>query len=106
MSTQIVIPNVGESVTSGVIAAWTVADGAYVERDETVLELETDKVTMEVPAPASGIVKHAAAEGDEVDVGAAVGEIDESAPKPVGDATLAPEAPAPVEAAPAAVAPT
>ena len=53
MSTEIVIPNVGESVTSGVIATWTVEDGAYVERDETVLELETDKVTMEVPAPAS-----------------------------------------------------
>ncbi|PCI10915.1 dihydrolipoyllysine-residue succinyltransferase [bacterium] len=102
MSTQIVIPNVGESVTSGVIAAWTVADGAYVERDETVLELETDKVTMEVPAPASGIVKHIAAEGDEVDVGAAVGEIDESAPKPAGDATPAPQAPAPVESTPAA----
>ncbi len=86
MSTQIVIPNVGESVTSGVIAAWSVADGAYVERDETVLELETDKVTMEVPAPASGVVKHSAAEGDEVDVGASVGEIDESADKPAGDA--------------------
>ncbi len=105
MSTQIVIPNVGESVTSGVIAAWTVADGAYVERDETVLELETDKVTMEVPAPASGVVKHMAAEGDEVDVGAAVGEIDESAPKPAGDATPAPEAPAPAESTPAPAAP-
>jgi len=100
MSTQIVIPNVGESVTSGVIAAWTVADGAYVERDETVLELETDKVTMEVPAPASGIVRHSAAEGDEVDVGAAVGEIDESAEKPAGDA--APASAAAPEAAPAA----
>ncbi len=84
MATQIVIPNVGESVTSGIISAWTVADGAYVERDQTVLELETDKVTMEVPAPASGVVKHSANEGDEVDVGAAVGEIDESAEKPAG----------------------
>tara|TARA_R110000782_G_scaffold20675_18_gene55891 strand:- start:2847 stop:4193 length:1347 start_codon:yes stop_codon:yes gene_type:complete len=82
MATQIVIPNVGESVTSGVIAAWSVKDGAYVERDQTVLELETDKVTMEVPAPAAGIVKHAASEGDEVEVGAVVGEIDESAEKP------------------------
>ena len=77
MATKIEIPNVGESVTSGIIAAWSVEDGGYVERDETVLELETDKVTMEVPAPASGIVKHGAAEGDEVDVGAVVGEIDE-----------------------------
>ncbi len=85
MATQIVIPNVGESVTSGIISAWTVEDGAYVERDQTVLELETDKVTMEVPAPASGVVKHGAGEGDEVDVGAAVGEIDESAEKHAGD---------------------
>ena len=86
MSTEIVIPNVGESVTSGVISAWSVEDGAYVERDQTVLELETDKVTMEVPAPASGVVKHTASEGDEVDVGAVVGSIDESAAKPAADA--------------------
>jgi 2-oxoglutarate dehydrogenase E2 component (dihydrolipoamide succinyltransferase) len=104
MATKIEIPSVGESVTSGIISAWSVEDGAYVERDETVLELETDKVTMEVPAPASGIVKHSAAEGDEVDVGAVVGEIDESAAKPAGgDAPAAapsePAAPA-VESAP------
>jgi 2-oxoglutarate dehydrogenase E2 component (dihydrolipoamide succinyltransferase) len=104
MATKIEIPSVGESVTSGIISAWSVEDGAYVERDETVLELETDKVTMEVPAPASGIVKHSAAEGDEVDVGAVVGEIDESAAKPAGgDAPVAapsePAAPA-VESAP------
>ncbi|GIW74001.1 MAG: dihydrolipoyllysine-residue succinyltransferase component of 2-oxoglutarate dehydrogenase complex [Phycisphaerales bacterium] len=82
MATKIVIPEVGESITSGVIAAWTVEDGQYVERDQTVLELETDKITMEVPAPASGILKQMASEGDEVQVGAVVGEIDESATKP------------------------
>ncbi len=91
MGTKIEIPNVGESVTSGIIAAWSVEDGGYVERDQTVLELETDKVTMEVPAPASGIVKHGAAEGDEVDVGAVVGEIDESAAKPSGASSGASE---------------
>ena len=53
MATQIVIPNVGESVTSGVISSWSVPDGAFVERDQTVLELETDKVTMEVPDPSA-----------------------------------------------------
>ncbi len=104
MATQIVIPNVGESVTSGVISSWSVPDGAYVERDQTVLELETDKVTMEVPAPASGVVRHGAAEGDEVNVGATVGTIDESASKPAaangsaaksegGTATAAPPKP-------------
>ena len=97
MATQIVIPEVGESITSGVIAAWSVADGEYVERDQTVLELETDKITMEVPAPAAGVIKHAAAEGDEVDVGSVVGEIDESAEKPAGGAPAAAEA-APAEA--------
>lgn len=81
MGTKIVIPNIGESVTSGVIASWSVKDGEYVERDQTVLELETDKVTMEVPAPAAGVVKHGASEGDEVEVGDSVGEIDESAEK-------------------------
>lgn len=103
MATKIEIPSVGESVTSGIISAWSVEDGAYVERDETVLELETDKVTMEVPAPAAGIVKHGAAEGDEVDVGAVVGEIDESAAKPAsgGGSSPAPAAdPAPTSSAP------
>ena len=98
MTTKIEIPTVGESVTSGVISAWSVADGEYVERDQTVLELETDKVTMEVPAPASGVVSHSAAEGDEVEVGAVVGQIDESAAKPAGGGS----APAPNESAPAA----
>lgn len=84
MATKIVIPEVGESITSGVVAAWSVADGDYVERDQTVLELETDKITMEVPAPAAGVIKHGAAEGDEVEVGSSVGEIDESAEKPSG----------------------
>lgn len=106
MATEIVIPNVGESVTSGIISAWTVEDGAYVERDQTVLELETDKVTMEVPAPAAGIVKHGASEGDEVDVGAVVGSIDETAEKPAGgtgggEAAPAASAPAPSTLAPA-----
>ncbi len=82
MSTEIVIPTVGESVTNGVIAAWLVPEGSYVKRDDPVLELETDKITMEVPAPAAGVVSHAAAEGDVVDVGAVVGAIDESAEAP------------------------
>ena len=104
MTTKIEIPNVGESVTSGVISAWSVAEGEYVERDQTVLELETDKVTMEVPAPASGVVTHSAAEGDEVDVGAIVGMIDESAAKPAGEVPAAP-APAVESAAEAVAAP-
>jgi 2-oxoglutarate dehydrogenase E2 component (dihydrolipoamide succinyltransferase) len=79
MATDIVIPALGESITEGVIASWLVAEGEHVERDQPVLELETDKITMELPAPASGVVSHKAAEGDTVEVGAVVGGIDESA---------------------------
>ena len=91
MATDIVIPNVGESVTSGMVAQWVKAEGSYVNRDETIMELETDKITMEIPAPASGVLTHGAAEGDEVDVGASVGSIDESAEAPAGGDAPAPE---------------
>ena len=82
MPVDIVIPNVGESITTGVIAAWLKSDGEWVDRDETVLELATDKVTMEVPAPAAGLVSHSADEGDEVEVGSVVGLIDDAATPP------------------------
>lgn len=86
MATDIVIPALGESITEGVIASWLVAEGEHVERDQPVLELETDKITMELPAPASGVVSHKAAEGDTVEVGAVVGGIDESAAPSKADA--------------------
>lgn len=76
MPVDIVIPASGESVTSGVIARWTKQDGEYAKQDETVLELETDKVTMEIPSPASGVVKHVAKAGDTVKIGAVVGSVD------------------------------
>ncbi|MEL6796522.1 MAG: biotin/lipoyl-containing protein, partial [Planctomycetota bacterium] len=70
MATDIVIPTIGESVTEGVIAAWLKQPGDWVDRDETVLELETDKVTMEIPAPAAGALgDHAFSDGDTVEVG-------------------------------------
>ena len=89
MPTPIIMPEAGESVVSGVLTAWTKADGDYVERDETVAEIETDKITVEVLAPAAGVLKHTAAEGDEVEVKAAIGEVDESASKPAGDSPKA-----------------
>jgi 2-oxoglutarate dehydrogenase E2 component (dihydrolipoamide succinyltransferase) len=91
MATQIVIPQLGESISEGVISAWLKAEGEYADRDEPVLELETDKITMEVPAPAAGAVSHTASEGDTVEVGAVVGSMDESAAKPAAAAA----APAP-----------
>ncbi len=92
MATELLVPEVGESITSGVIATWLKDEGTYVERDEPVLELETDKVTQELVAPASGVLKHLAAPGDEVEVGTVIGSVDEAAKKPAGaPAASAPE---------------
>jgi 2-oxoglutarate dehydrogenase E2 component (dihydrolipoamide succinyltransferase) len=93
---DIVFPASGESVTTGTIARWTKPDGAAVKRDETVLEIETDKITVEVAAPAGGRLKHSAKVGDQVPVGAVLGQVEEgvagaaSAPAPA--APLAPAA--------------
>lgn len=79
MSTQIVMPEAGESVVSGVLSTWVKPDGALVQRDETIAEVETDKITVEIYAPASGVLRHRATEGDEVQIGAVLAEVDESA---------------------------
>jgi 2-oxoglutarate dehydrogenase E2 component (dihydrolipoamide succinyltransferase) len=83
MATDILFPETGESITSGILTAWTRHEGDWVERDETIAEIETDKITVEVPAPGSGgVVTQKVAEGDEVEVGAIIGTIDESAKRP------------------------
>jgi len=82
MPVDIVIPQAGESVTQGVIASWRKKDGDFVKRDEEVLDLETDKVTLAVTAPASGVLTRKAKEGDTVPVGAVVGLIEEGAKEP------------------------
>jgi len=84
MATDITIPQLGESINEAVIASWLKGDGDYVERDEEIVELETDKVTMPLPAPVAGVIKHGAGEGDTVEIGAVIGSIDESASKPEG----------------------
>lgn len=68
----------GESVTSGIVAAWLKDDGAYVDEGEELFELETDKATLAVPSTVSGALKRMVKEGDEVEVGDAVAEIDTS----------------------------
>ncbi|MDR3441090.1 2-oxoglutarate dehydrogenase complex dihydrolipoyllysine-residue succinyltransferase [Telmatospirillum sp.] len=102
MSTQIVVPALGESVTEATIAKWFKQVGDAVAADEPLVELETDKVTVEVNAPASGtLVEIAAAVGTTVGVGAPLGEIDASgAPAKAKPAA----APAPSVAAPAVTA--
>ena len=111
MSTQIVVPALGESVSEATVAKWFKAEGEAVAVDEPLVELETDKVTLEVNAPAAGtLAKIAAAAGSSVAVGALLGTIAEgaAAAKPAAAAkTAAPAAkaaPAP-KAAPASAAP-
>ena len=100
MAVQIMIPQAGESVTSGVVLRWVKKVGDYVKRDETLLEIETDKATMEVPSPQAGVLMSAKVkEGDTVSIGAVVGEIDEKASAPAAGAAPAVAAAAPVAAA-------
>jgi 2-oxoglutarate dehydrogenase E2 component (dihydrolipoamide succinyltransferase) len=101
MPTDIVIPALGESISEAVIATWLKEDGDYVEQDEDLVELETDKVTMPLPSPAAGVLKRSVSEGDTVEVGATIGSLDESADKPEGgDAKKSDDAPASKEQAP------
>ena len=94
MSTEVKIPAVGESISTGVIAQWHKRDGDYVQAADALLTLETDKVSTEIPADVSGTLSIKAKEGEEVKIGQVVGAIDESASAP------APTGPAPNKAAP------
>ena len=77
MSTEIKVPTLGESVTTATIARWMKQPGEAVAADEPLVELETDKVTVEVTAPSAGVLTSiAAAEGSEVEVGALLGMIE------------------------------
>src|SRR5579863_4624732 len=80
MAAEIKVPSLGESVTEATVAKWLKQPGEAVERDEPVVELETDKVTLEVPAPAAGILGEIrAAAGSNVPVGAVLGTIADGA---------------------------
>ena len=101
------VPSPGESITEVEIATWLVSDGDYVEKDQAIAEVDSDKATLELPAEEGGIITLKAEEGDTVEVGQVVCLIDTSAARPEGSA--APETsvpnPEPV-AAPAAPAST
>jgi 2-oxoglutarate dehydrogenase E2 component (dihydrolipoamide succinyltransferase) len=78
--TDIVVPALGESVTEAIVADWKVAQGDAVKKDQLLVELETDKVSLEISAPADGVIsKIAAAEGDEVEIGVVLAVLDEGA---------------------------
>src|SRR5215470_2949422 len=91
--TDIRVPTLGESVTEATIGKWFKKAGDPVAVDEPLVELETDKVTIEVPAPAAGVLADIAAkDGDTVAVGALLGQIKEGAGAP-SKSTAAPAAP-------------
>ena len=76
------VPSPGESIKEVEIATWLVKDGDYVEKDQAIAEVDSDKATLELPAEASGIITLKAEEGDAVAVGAVVCLIDTGAPQP------------------------
>lgn len=76
MSIEIKVPTVGESITEVTVASWLKNDGDYVELDEVIAELESDKATFELPAEGAGILKIKAQEGDVLEIGAVICEIE------------------------------
>ncbi len=85
MALEMKVPSPGESITEVEIASWLVKDGDYVEKDQAIAEVDSDKATLELPAEASGIITLKAEEGDTVAVGDVVCLIDTDANKPGGD---------------------
>ncbi len=81
---DIKVPTVGESITEVTLLKWTKKEGSYVERDEVIAELESEKATFEVNAEKAGVLKYGAAEGDTILIGSVLAQIDETAPKPEG----------------------
>jgi 2-oxoglutarate dehydrogenase E2 component (dihydrolipoamide succinyltransferase) len=80
--TELKVPSVAESITEVTLARFLVKDGDYVELDQHICELETDKASQEIPSPIAGVVKLVAKEGDDLKVGAVICTIDENAKKP------------------------
>ena len=116
MSVPVLVPAVGESISSGVLSAWHKKDGDHVSVGDLLFTLDTDKVSSEVTALEAGVLKITVAEGAEVPIGSAVGEIDTAAKAPAAkveekkpeakkEEVPAPKAEAPKPAAPAPVAP-
>ncbi len=92
---SIKVPTVGESITEVTLLKWTKPEGAWVDRDEVIAELESEKATFEVNAEQAGTLHHKATEGDSILIGAILADIDDKATKPAGEvAKPAPAAPA------------
>src|SRR5688500_15379644 len=81
---DIKVPTVGESINEVTLLKWTKKDGEYVDRDEVIAELESEKATFEVNAEKAGVLKTAVQEGDTLKIGDLLASIDEAAAKPEG----------------------
>lgn len=81
---DIKVPTVGESISEVTLVKWLKKDGEYVERDEVIAELESEKATFEINAEKAGVLKTVAAEGDTLKIGDLAAQIDETAAAPVG----------------------
>lgn len=102
MAVSVTLPALGESVSEGTVTRWLKAEGERVEADEPLLEVSTDKVDTEIPAPASGILSSIkVAEDETVEVGAELAVIDDGTGAPAAAPAAAEPAPAPVQEAPA-----
>lgn len=95
---DIKVPTIGESISEVTLLKWTKQEGAWVERDEVIAELESEKATFEVNAEKAGILKPLAKEGDTLTIGDVLAQIDETAEKPAADPVVA-AAPAAAKAA-------
>jgi len=103
MSVEVKVPSPGESISEVEIASWLVATGDYVEKDQEIAEIDSDKATLALPAEESGVITLIAEEGQEVEVGQVIATIDTEAAAPEGGS--APKEEKPAEAAAPAPAP-
>ena len=98
MAMDVEIPAMGESVSEVILIEWLKEDGEYVERDEAVCVLETDKANVDLPAPAAGVLKHGAELDSTLGIGSVIARIEEG-DKPAAEAAEAPQS-APEERGP------
>ncbi|MCH5599258.1 biotin/lipoyl-containing protein [Niabella ginsengisoli] len=106
MAVDIKVPTVGESISEVTLLKWVKKTGDYVERDEVIAELESEKATFEVNAEKAGVLTTSVGEGDSINIGDVIASIDDTAAKPEGESDSKPaeentEAPVEKEAEPA-----
>ncbi len=106
MAVDLKVPPVGESITEVQIGEWLKAEGEFADRDEIIVKIETDKVTVDLPAPVSGVLRKInVKQGQQATVGQVIGQMEEGAAAQAAPAATAPAATAPAATAPAATAP-